>query len=70
MVQWLRLHVSTAAGTGSIPGPGIRIPRAARSMGKKLKKKKKKKLRESYKCLDVEGKNPMFRKRRLRKKRE
>ena len=28
-VQWLRLHTSTAGGVGSIPGQGIKIPRAA-----------------------------------------
>ena len=28
MVQWLRLHVSTAVGIGSIPGWGTKIPHA------------------------------------------
>ena len=28
-VQWLRLHTSTAEGTGSIPGQGTRIPHAS-----------------------------------------
>ena len=28
-VQWLRLHASTAGGTGSIPGQGTKIPHAA-----------------------------------------
>ena len=36
-------------------------------MAKKLKKKKK---RESYKYLDVEEKNPVLRKRKIRKKKE
>ena len=27
-VQWLRRHASTAGGTGSIPGPGTKIPHA------------------------------------------
>ena len=27
-VQWLGLHASTAAGTGSIPGRGTKIPQA------------------------------------------
>ena len=27
VVQWLRLHTSTAGGTGSIPGLGTKIPR-------------------------------------------
>jgi len=26
VVQWLRLHMSTAGGTGSIPGWGTKIP--------------------------------------------
>ena len=26
VVQWLRLHVSTVGGTGSIPGQGTKIP--------------------------------------------
>ena len=29
MVQWLRLRASAAGGTGSIPGPGTKIPHAA-----------------------------------------
>ena len=29
LVQWLRLRTSTAGGTGSIPGRGTKIPRAA-----------------------------------------
>ena len=33
-VQWLRLHTSTAEGTGSIPGQGTRIPHAS-WLGKK-----------------------------------
>ena len=28
VVQWLRLRASTAGGTGSIPGPGTKIPYA------------------------------------------
>ena len=28
-VQWLGLHTSTAGGTGSIPGQGTKIPKAA-----------------------------------------
>ena len=28
-VQWLRLHTSTAGGTGLIPGQGTKIPHAA-----------------------------------------
>ena len=38
MVQWLRLRYSTAGGTGSIPGRGIKIPHA---MWPKKKKEKK-----------------------------
>ena len=41
VVQWLRLHPSIAAGTGSIPGWGTKIPHA-KWCGPKLKKKKKK----------------------------
>ena len=33
-VQWLRLHTSTAEGTGSIPGQETRIPHAS-WLGKK-----------------------------------
>ena len=29
VVQWLRLHASTAGGMGSIPGRGTKIPHAA-----------------------------------------
>ena len=28
-VQWLRLHISTARGAGSIPGQGTKIPHAS-----------------------------------------
>ena len=41
-VQWLRLHASTARGTGSIPGRGTKIPHAMQC-SQQLKKKKKKK---------------------------
>ena len=27
-IQWLRLHVPTVGGMGSIPGPGTKIPHA------------------------------------------
>ena len=37
MVQWLRLHASTAAGMGLIPGWGIKIPYAMHSVAKKNK---------------------------------
>ena len=30
MVQWLRIHVSSAEGAGSIPGWGTKIPHASR----------------------------------------
>ena len=36
-VQWLGLHTSTAAGTGSIPGQGTKILHAARCGTKKNK---------------------------------
>ena len=39
-VQWLRLHASTAGGTGSIPGCGTKIPHAMWHGQKKKKKKK------------------------------
>ena len=39
VVQWLRLHPSIAAGTGSIPGWGTKIPHAA-WCGQKLEKQK------------------------------
>ena len=29
LMRWLRLHASNAGGTGSIPGPGPKIPQAA-----------------------------------------
>ena len=41
-VQWLVLRASNAGGTGSIPGWGTRIPRAAWH-GQKIFKKEKKK---------------------------
>ena len=37
-VQWLRLHASTAWGTGSFPGQGTKIPQAAWPSQKKKKK--------------------------------
>ena len=40
-VQWLRLRTSTAGGTGSIPGPGTKIPRAAQYGQKKKKRLEK-----------------------------
>ena len=36
--QWLGFYASTAAGTGSIPGQGTKMPRA---VGPRKKKKKK-----------------------------
>ena len=40
-LQWLRLHAPSAEGTGSIPGQGTKIPRAAQ-WGQKRKRQKKK----------------------------
>ena len=37
VVQWLRLHASTAEGTCSIPGQGTKIPHAAWHNQKKIK---------------------------------
>ena len=37
-VQWLGLRASTAAGAGSIPGLGTKIPQAARPKKKKMNK--------------------------------
>ena len=37
VVQWLRLHISTSRGTGSIPGQGTKIPHTAQR-GKRKKK--------------------------------
>ena len=37
-VQWLRLCVSTAGGTGSIPGRGTKIPHATCGVAKNFKK--------------------------------
>ena len=45
MVQWLRLHASSAGGVHSIPGQGTEIPHAAQ---RSQKKKKRKKLYRSY----------------------
>ena len=39
VVQWLRLHTSTAGCTGSIPGRGSKIPHTARCDQKKEKKR-------------------------------
>ena len=57
MVQWLRLHASTAGGTGSIPGWGTKIPHAAQCgkrerEGKKKKERKKKAERKKEKEKD------------------
>ena len=38
-VQWLRLHASTAGGTGLVPGQGIKIPHAVWCSQKKKKNK-------------------------------
>ena len=38
-VQWLRLHPSTAGGTGSIPGWGTKIPQASQRDQKKIRTK-------------------------------
>ena len=38
VVQWLRLHTSTAAGVGSFPGQGTKIPHAAWAWPKGKKK--------------------------------
>ena len=37
MVQWLRLHASTAGGGGSIPDQGMQISRGAQSEQRKKK---------------------------------
>ena len=64
-VQSLRLHAFTT-------GAWVRFlvrelgSHMLCSMAKKFKKKKK----ESYKYLDVEEKNPVLRKRKIRKKKE
>ena len=42
MVRWLRLHTSTAGGTGSIPGRATKIPHAVGSWPKKKERKEKK----------------------------
>ena len=51
VVQWLRLLASTAGDTGSIPGPGTKIPYAMQCSQKKKKeaipKALKKKCEES-----------------------
>ena len=57
MVQWFRLHVSTAGNMGSIPSQGTRIPHVALLGQNKMKKQhrlliKKKKKRKS--CDDVQ----------------
>ena len=41
MVQQLGLHVSTARGSGSIPGWGFKIPLMPEGAAKEFKKKKK-----------------------------
>ena len=41
VVQWLRLHASTAGGTGSIPGQGAKIPHPTCRAAKKKKKRVK-----------------------------
>ena len=41
-IQWLRLHASTAEGTGSTPGKGTKIPHASQVRQKKRKGKKRK----------------------------
>ena len=38
VVQWLRLHVPNARGTGSIPGQGTKIPKAEMWPEKKMQK--------------------------------
>ena len=50
-VQWLRLHASTARGTGSTPGWGTKIQHAS-WYGKKKKKKKALTIKEKIGNLD------------------
>ena len=38
--QWLRLHTSTAGGTGLIPGQGTKVPHGVQCSPKKKKKKR------------------------------
>ena len=42
VVQWLRLHASTAVGAGSIPGQGTKIPHATQHGQTKKEKEKEK----------------------------
>ena len=44
VVQWLRLHTSTAGDMGLIPGWGTKVPHALRGVAKKKKKIKFKSL--------------------------
>ena len=39
VVHWLRLHTSTAGGTGSIPVQGTKIPHASQPKNQNIKKK-------------------------------
>ena len=57
LVQWLRLHATSAGGTGSIPGQGTKIPHAA-CCSQKIRfqkdiKKKKKKGKERYEPMSL-----------------
>ena len=45
MVQWLRVHASTAGGMGSIPGQGTKILHAAQCEKKRKKERERKKER-------------------------
>ena len=41
MIQWLRIHIPNAGGTGLIPGWETKIPHSAQCDQKDKKKKKK-----------------------------
>ena len=45
VVQWLRLHASTAGGTGSIPGGGTKIPHATQPKKEKEEEEKERRRR-------------------------
>ena len=53
-VPWLRLHASTTAGTGSVPGQGAR-PHRLCAMPKEEKETEK-----SLKALSIRPKNALF----------
>ena len=61
-VQWLRVHLPNAGGTGSIPGQGAKIPHASGPKNQNIKQK------QYYNKFNKDFKNGPHQKKKLKKK--